>query len=148
MATRNTRSRRKPARRAHKPGPVAFQDRLVDGLQRLSQSRSTARRVVRDTAGSTQENLQSRIADAREQAQEAWGNLETLFQQKVQHAMHRLGVPTAGEIRELTQRVAELNENVARLNDAARRRKSPGARGRAGRGPRGRGAASTRTATK
>jgi poly(hydroxyalkanoate) granule-associated protein len=93
--------------------------------------------MVRDAFDNAQETLQSRVGGARSQAQETWDNLEALFQSRVQRAMHQLGMPTAAEIRALTQRVAELNETVRRLESrergsgaaAAKRRAAP-ARGR------------------
>jgi poly(hydroxyalkanoate) granule-associated protein len=109
--------------RAQKEGPTAFQDAVVEGLRLLNQSRSTARRMVRDAFESAQETLQSRVGGARNQAQETLDNLETLFQNRVQRAMHQLGVPTAAEIRVLTKRVAELNESVKRIEGRARGRK-------------------------
>ncbi|HET9694148.1 MAG TPA: phasin family protein [Steroidobacteraceae bacterium] len=131
--------------RAQKDGPSAFSDAVVEGLRLLNQSRSTAQRMVRDAFESAQETLQTRAGGARDQAQETWENLETLFQSRVQRAMHQLGVPTAEEIRVLTRRVAELNENVKRLDARARVRKTAGAKRRAG--PRARkNAASKRAA--
>jgi hypothetical protein len=51
--------------------------------------------------------------------------------------MHQLGMPTAAEIRALTQRVAELNETVRRLESRERgggaatvKRRAAPARGR------------------
>jgi poly(hydroxyalkanoate) granule-associated protein len=102
--------------RAQRDGPSAFSDAVLEGLRLLNQSRSTAQQMVRDVFGSAQETLQSRVGGARDQAQGTWDNLESLFQTRVQRAMHQLGVPTAEEIRVLTRRVAELNENVKRVN--------------------------------
>lgn len=110
--------------RAQKEGPSAFSDAVLEGLRLLDQSRSTAGRMVRDVFESAQETLQSRVGDAREQAQETWDNLESLFQSRVQRAMHQLGVPTAEDIRVLTRRVAELNENVRHIDARKRVRKT------------------------
>jgi poly(hydroxyalkanoate) granule-associated protein len=114
--------------RAQKDGPAAFQDAVGEGLRLLNQSRSVAQRMVRDAFEGAQETLQSRVGGARDQAQETLDNLESLFQSRVQRAMHQLGVPTAEEIRLLTRRVAELNANVQRLSASARVRKSPAAK--------------------
>ena len=123
--------------RAQKEGPSAFTDAVFEGLRLLNQSRSTAQRMVRDAFESAQETLQTRVGDARGQAQETWDSLESLFQSRVQRAMHQIGVPTAEEIRQLTQRVAELNDNVKRIDarervrkTAAPKRRAPQTRGR------------------
>jgi poly(hydroxyalkanoate) granule-associated protein len=102
--------------RAQKDGPAAFTDAVSEGLKLLGQSRSNAQRIVRDAFDAAQETLQTRVGGVRDQAQETWDNLETLFQNRVQRAMHDLGVPTAREIRDLTRRVTDLNESVQRIN--------------------------------
>ena len=117
--------------RAQRDRPSAFSDAVLEGLRLLNQSRSTAQQMVRDVFGSAQETLQSRVGGARDQAQGTWDNLESLFQTRVQRAMHQLGVPTAEEIRVLTRRVAELNENVKRVNARERVRQVAGAKKRA-----------------
>ena len=81
---------------------------------------SSVGRRVRDAFENAQETLQSRVGGAREQAQETWDNLEALFQSRVQRALHQLGVPTAEEIRALTRRVSELNDNVSKINQRQR----------------------------
>ena len=106
--------------RAQKEGPAAFQDAMVEGLKMLGQTGSTAQRRVRDVFETAQETLQSRVGDARGQAQETWDSLEALFQSRVQRAMHQLGVPTADEIRDLARRVSELNDTVVGLDKSQR----------------------------
>jgi poly(hydroxyalkanoate) granule-associated protein len=95
--------------RAQKEGPAAFQEAVAEGFKLLNRSRSTAEQVIRDAFEAAQGSVESRLGSARDQASETWDNLEALFQ-----------------IRLLTKRVAELNENVKAL--AARQ-----ARGRGGR---------------
>ncbi|HWJ07702.1 MAG TPA: phasin family protein [Steroidobacteraceae bacterium] len=101
--------------RAPKDGPAAFGETVVEGLRLLDTSRSTAQRLLRATLESAQGTLQSRAGDARTQAQEAWGSLESLFQSGVHRAMRQFGVPTAEDIRELTESVAELHASVERM---------------------------------
>jgi poly(hydroxyalkanoate) granule-associated protein len=117
--TRPTASAR-TGRRSPQEGAKAFQGAVVEALNQLSQSRTTARRRVRDAFETAQETLHSRVGGAREQAQETWDNLEALFQNRVQRAMQQLGVPTAAEIRALTRRVSELSDSVDRLAQAQR----------------------------
>jgi poly(hydroxyalkanoate) granule-associated protein len=133
--------------RAQQEGPSAFSDAVFEGLRLLNQSRSTAQRMVRDAFESAQGTLQSRVGDARSQAQETWDNLESLFQSRVQRAMHQVGVPTADEIRVLTRRVAELNENVKRIAAREPARKTAGGKRRPA-SKRGRGKAVRKPATR
>jgi poly(hydroxyalkanoate) granule-associated protein len=115
--------------KAQKEGPAAFQEAVAEGLQLLTRSRTTAEKVIRDVFTSAQGSVQSRFGTAREQATETWDNLEALFQSRVQKALQQIGVPTASEIRLLTKRVAELNDNVKRLS--ARSSKAKRARAKA-----------------
>jgi poly(hydroxyalkanoate) granule-associated protein len=101
--------------KAQKEGPGAFQDAVSEGLSLLNRSRATAEKMIRDALESTQESVQSRLDSARDQATETWDNLEALFQSRVQKALQQIGVPNADEIRLLTKRVAELNDNVKAL---------------------------------
>ena len=106
--------------RGQRDGPAAFQDAVIEGLRLLNRSRSAAQGMVRDAFESAQETLQLRVGSAREQAQETMDNIEALFQSRVQRVMRQMGVPTAEEIRILTRRVSELNENVRKLNARGR----------------------------
>ena len=116
--------------RAQQEGPGAFQDAVTEGLKLLARSRSQTEQVIRDAFESAQGSVQSRLGSAREQAGEAWDNLESLFQSRVQKAMQQLGVPSPEEIRLLTQRVAELNESVQALQASRGAGARPRSRGR------------------
>ena len=112
MAKSRSRTRGTAGSTRGRKGPATFQEAVAEGLKLFSQTGTTAQRRVRDAVDAAQETLQGRVGGAREQAQETWDNLEALFQSRVQRAMHQLGVPTAAEIRELSRRVAELNDTV------------------------------------
>lgn len=112
--------------KAQKEGPAAFQEAVAEGLELLTRSRTTAEKLIREVFTSTQGSVQSRFGSAREQATETWDNLEALFQSRVQKALHQIGVPNASEIRLLTKRVAELNDNVKALSaKSSRPRRAP-----------------------
>jgi poly(hydroxyalkanoate) granule-associated protein len=123
--------------RAQKEGPAAFQEAVAEGIKLLNRSRSNAEQLIRDVFETAQDSVQSRIGSARDQASETWDNIEALFQSRVQKAMQQLGVPSADEIRLLTKRVAELNENVKALSAK---------RPRGGKSPRARAKRKTRAA--
>lgn len=124
--------------KAQQEGPAAFQDAVAEGWKLLDRSRSNAEQRIRDVFDSAQGSVQTRIDSARDQASETWDNLEMLFQSRVQKALQQIGVPNAEEIRLLTQRVADLNENVKALaSRQARAGASSRGRGKpAGRRPR------------
>ena len=123
--------------RAQKEGPAAFHEAVAEGIKLLNRSRSNAEQLIRDVFETAQDSVQSRIGSARDQASETWDNIEALFQSRVQKAMQQLGVPSADEIRLLTRRVAELNENVKALSAK---------RPRGGKRPRARAKRKTRAA--
>jgi len=105
--------------KAQKEGPAAFQEAVAEGLQLLTRSRTTAEKVIRDVFESAQGS-----------ATETWDNLEALFQSRVQKALQQIGVPTASEIRLLTKRVAELNDNVKALSARSSKAKRAPAKAR------------------
>lgn len=142
MAKRKPRSNRTRTRSGHGQAGAIGAEAADGDLPRLARSRSAAQRRMRDAFESAQATLQTRVGDARHQAQETWDNIEALFQSRVQRALRQLGVPTAEEIRQLTQRVAELNEAVRRLDVRERARPVSGPKARAAAG-RARGSART-----
>ena len=112
--------------RAQRDGPAAFNDAVTEGLKLLDRSRPGAGRLVREAIDTAQGSMQARIDSAMSHANETWDSLETMFQNRVQRALIRIGVPTADEVRKLTRRVAELNKSVMALSlkRAAPRRKA------------------------
>jgi poly(hydroxyalkanoate) granule-associated protein len=114
--------------KAQQEGPGAFQEAVAEGLGLLNRSRSTAEKMIRDVFESAHDSVQSRLENARGQATETWDNLEALFQGRVQKALQQIGVPSAGEIRILTQRVADLNDSVRKLTAKSGRPARAGAK--------------------
>jgi poly(hydroxyalkanoate) granule-associated protein len=55
------------------------------------------------------------VQDVRGRAESAWGGVGDKVDEKITSALHRLGVPTRDEIRELTRKVEELNAKVELL---------------------------------
>jgi poly(hydroxyalkanoate) granule-associated protein len=73
------------------------------------------------------------VADqAKNEAQKAWSRLETVLDDKVTASLHRVGVPSRDEIKNLSARVAELTRKVEqqRKPSAARAAKPRPAAGR------------------
>jgi poly(hydroxyalkanoate) granule-associated protein len=115
MVARRKKTRLESAvRKARNRGGQA-QATVIEGVQQ-------AERMIRDAFESAQGSVQSRLGSAREQASETWDNLEALFQSRVQKALQQIGMPNAEEVRLLTKRVAELNENVKALSAKPARR--------------------------
>lgn len=66
----------------------------------------------------------------QKQANGTWDKLETVFEQRVERALTRLGVPTNKEIAELTKRVEQLTASVQKLSGARAVKKAAPARKR------------------
>ncbi|MCA3224761.1 MAG: phasin family protein [Burkholderiales bacterium] len=66
----------------------------------------------------------------QKQANGTWDKLETVFEQRVERALQRLGVPTHTEIAELTRRVEALTASVQKLSGSRPAASQPVARKR------------------
>jgi len=66
------------------------------------------------------------MGDLARNASGAWDRLENALQDRVSKSLNRIGIPTHGEIRKLTQHVDTLNQNVeALLKSGKTARKRP-----------------------
>jgi poly(hydroxyalkanoate) granule-associated protein len=57
-----------------------------------------------------------KVDAARSRVESAWGDVEKTFDEKIASALHRLGVPTRDEIRELTRKVENLTAKIHKLD--------------------------------
>src|SRR5699024_7614836 len=89
-------------------------ERLVKEGSKLEDK---GRKAVDDTVDGVREQVDSRVDKVRESAQSGWNRLERVFEQRVARALSRLGVPTSDEVRQLSERVAELSNEVRALSD-------------------------------
>ena len=65
------------------------------------------------------------VADqAKSEAQSAWSRLERVLDDKVTASLHRVGVPSRDEIKNLSSRVAELTRKVEQQRKPAARAKA------------------------
>jgi polyhydroxyalkanoate synthesis regulator phasin len=68
------------------------------------------------------ESAQHRAAKA---AEESWGKLEKVFEDRVGRALHTFSVPTKKEIDTLSHRVAELTAVTKKISQAAQETRHP-----------------------
>jgi poly(hydroxyalkanoate) granule-associated protein len=61
------------------------------------------------------EEARKQYGEAKSSAEDAWKNWSDKLDETVTKALHRMGVPSREEIRNLTQRVEELNAKVEML---------------------------------
>jgi hypothetical protein len=116
-----------PRKRATSVPPEAAKPNLIRaGLQALDKARQDVAqrqsRVFEAILGL--EPTQGLSSPAGKVAAEALGlrKFEAVFDQRVAHALERMGLPSAEAFQALTDEVAALKEEVRQLKSAARRR--------------------------
>jgi hypothetical protein len=65
--------------------------------------------VVRDA-------VEGHVGQARERAADTWDKLEKVFEERVQRALVKLGVPGRDDLAALTERVERLTETLRKAN--------------------------------
>lgn len=96
--------------RAQAEGTKLFEGLVKEGLN-LEQ---TARRFTGQRGNVVREVVESRVGQARERATDTWDRLEKVFEDRVQRALTRLGVPGREDLAELSARVEALTAELRR----------------------------------
>lgn len=109
--------------RAQAEGTKLFEALVKEGLS-LEQ---TARKFAGGRADVVRDAVETRVGQARERAVDTWDRLEKVFEDRVQRALVKLGVPNREDLAALVDRVDALNAELRRLGDAPARsaRKAP-----------------------
>lgn len=133
----------------HKPDPDKLAQAIAEsaqqiwsaGLDALSLAEKESSRFF-DTLSKLGENIQSHtektagraaktVAGGKNTATETWDKLEEMFELRVARVLNGLQIPTARDIKELTERVDKLSKIVEKLNaEKAADDKAPKARKR------------------
>ena len=98
--------------RAQAEGGKLFESLVRDGLS-LEQ---TARSIAGNRANVVRDAVEGRVDQARERATDTWDKLEKVFEDRVQRALVKLGVPGRDDLNALTQRVERLTEELRKAN--------------------------------
>ena len=69
------------------------------------------------------DEVENRVGAVKQQAADNWDKLETIFEDRVAQVLGRLGVPTAEDVQELSNRVKDLSKQVAAQTKANGARK-------------------------
>ena len=101
--------------RAQAEGGKLFESLVRDGLS-LEQ---TARKLAGNRANVVRDVVEGRVGQARERAVDTWDKLEKVFEDRVQRALVKLGVPGRDDLNALTQRVERLTEELRKANGGA-----------------------------
>ena len=95
--------------KAQQEGGKVFESLIKDGLHMQQQTQQVAEEKIAQ-ATHTMSTLASQFT---ERAGGSWDRLETLFEQRVAKAMHRLGWPSADDVAALHARVAALEQALS-----------------------------------
>lgn len=90
--------------------------KLFEALVREGMSiENTTRRLATGRVDAVRDAVEDRVGVVRERAVDTWDRLEKVFEDRVQRALNRLGVPAREDLAELTARVNELNAELRRI---------------------------------
>ncbi len=101
--------------RAQRGAPRLLDELVAEGAKVHAKARGSARKAVRGAMHEARTAMNERIDEMRGRAEDAYGNLEKMFQKRVHRALNQLGVPSAEEVAALSKRVDTLNANIAKL---------------------------------
>lgn len=102
--------------RAQDEGTRLFEALVKEGMN----MEKTTRDLTSGKVDQVRDAVEDRVGQARERAQDTWDRLEKVFEDRVQRALNRLGVPGRDEIAALTQRVDALTAELRKHSSSAR----------------------------
>lgn len=121
--------------RAQEEGTKLFEGLVREGLT----LEKTARSFAGSRADEVRDAVESRVGQARERATDTWDKLEKVFEDRVQAALVKLGVPGRDDLRDLSRRVDTLTGELRRQAGAPARkgpaRKAPANKAGTGKAP-------------
>jgi poly(hydroxyalkanoate) granule-associated protein len=94
--------------RAQAEGSKMFEGLVKEGLG-LEQS---ARKLAGGQADAMRDAVESKVGQARERAADTWDRLEKVFEDRVQRALVKLGVPSRDDLTDLSERVNTLTSEL------------------------------------
>lgn len=107
--------------RAQGEGNKLFEALVKEGMNIEQHTRKLATGRV----DAVRDAVENRVGNVRERATDTWDRLEKVFEERVQRALHRLGVPGREDLVALTDRVDALTTQLKRGNAAPTVRKLP-----------------------
>jgi poly(hydroxyalkanoate) granule-associated protein len=101
--------------RAQAEGSRLFEALVRDGMN-VEQG---ARRFAGGRADQVRDAVEARVGQARERASDTWDRLEKVFEERVQRALVKLGVPGRDDLADLARRVDTLTAELRRQGGSA-----------------------------
>jgi poly(hydroxyalkanoate) granule-associated protein len=100
--------------RAQAEGTKMFEALVSEGMTLEKRTRNLATGRV----DAVRDAVESRVGQVKERATDTWDRLEKVFEDRVQHALVRLGVPSRDDLKALIERVDRLNAELRKLSPA------------------------------
>ena len=116
--------------RAQTEGTKLFEALIKEGLK----LEKNALKFAGGQADAVRGAMESKVGQARERATDTWDRLEKVFEDRVQRALTKLGVPGRDDLAELSRKVDTLTAELRKQNGkpaakkAAKTAKKPAAR--------------------
>ena len=107
--------------RAQAEGSKLFEALVKEGMN----FEQGARRFAGGRADVMRDAVEARVGQARERASDTWDRLEKVFEDRVQRALVKLGVPGREDLSDLAQRVDTLTAELRRQRRSAAPRSAP-----------------------
>ena len=98
--------------RAQAEGGKLFESLVRDGLS----LEKTARKFAGNRAEIVRDVVEGRVDQAKERAADTWDKLEGVFEDRVQRALIKLGVPGREDLSKLSARVEQLTAELRKAN--------------------------------
>lgn len=108
--------------RAQGEGSKLFEALVKEGMS----IEQTTRKLATGKVDAVRDAVEDRVGVVRERAVDTWDRLEKVFEERVQRALNRLGVPSREDLANLTARVDALTGELRRVGKPAAR--TPAAR--------------------
>jgi poly(hydroxyalkanoate) granule-associated protein len=102
--------------KAQEEGSKVFEALVKEGTGLQQKTQQKTQSQFEDVG----QKLNKAASDFSKQATEGWDRLETVFEDRVARAMHRMGMPSQSEMQILKERVTELEAKVAELGGKTR----------------------------
>jgi poly(hydroxyalkanoate) granule-associated protein len=133
--------------RAQGEGSKLFEALVTEGMN----IEKTTRKLATGKVDAVRDAMEGRVGVVRGRASDTWDRLEKVFEDRVQRALNRLGIPGREELAELIARVdaltAQLKKNQG-VSKAGNGKSAPTAKPAAGKKPAAKTAAKTSTKAK
>ncbi len=107
--------------RAQAEGTKLFESLVKEGVS----LENTARKFAGKRADVVREAVENRVEQARDRATDTWDRLEKVFEERVQRALVKLGVPGRDDLKDLSSRVDGLTAELRRQGGKPATRKAP-----------------------